>query len=236
MRSIWILITVMALSACYWKDFHDDDEWEPERTPSGGPRPSLGPDCPQPSCPPASRATYLSADAETCRVIPFECPEGSEPFRSPCGCGCELTELRTEPNAGECPDGPDVLYLSETAKVCETVSFECPDGRERFDSECGCGCFSSCPDANDPRVHYLSQDRALCDAISFECPDACVPFDDRCGCGCIEPEVPVGACPDPDDPTVRYISTDPAVCDELTVSCPPDCRIFDDACGCGCIE
>lgn len=225
---------LLGTTACHfgWHDDDWDDDWDVPRPAPVAP----APDCPDVSCPSGTDATYLSGDARACAVIQFDCPEGSSPFHSPCGCGCEV-DAAPEPDPATCPDELEgAVYLSREAKVCEGVDFTCPDGQERFDSDCGCGCWDTCPARDDPRAHYLSEDPLLCDAISFECPDACMPFDNRCGCGCIEPEVPVGACPDPDDPDVRYVSTDPSVCERITLSCPPDCEVFNDACGCGCIE
>ena len=194
MKKLILLLPLLTTAACW--DYHhgDDDEvvWVNPRPPRVQP-----PQCPEPDCPVGLDAIYLSTDPAACNAIPYTCPEGMDAFDSMCGCGC--VALDSSPLGGDdtCPSADEALYLSEETKVCDGITFTCPEGEERFDSRCGCGCRPSCPDPNDPMVHYLSQDVGTCDRIGFSCPPDCAAFDDRCGCGCVEP-APPPACPHPD--------------------------------------
>jgi hypothetical protein len=230
------LIGAVAVGGGCYDDWHDDDHYDHRWEDRPAPAAPI-PQCPAPDCPSGLDAVYFSADRAACAAIDYTCDAGLVPFDSVCGCGCQAPGPTAPVGDGTCPDGadPDVLYLSQEAKVCDGIEFTCPVGQERFDSSCGCGCRPTCPDSADPTVHYLSDEPMVCASIDFTCPDDCVPFDDRCGCGCIEPAIPP-SCPDPDDPDVTYISGDPAICAQLTVTCPDHCRPFDDACGCGCID
>lgn len=216
------------------------DDADPPGTPGDPDTPPSVPDdpsCPAPSCPSGLDAMYVSGDPMACAAIEFDCPEGEVRFDAPCGCGCrpEAPPGGDSGSTGLCPEPGEngAFYLGEGGKVCETIDFTCPDGQERFDGPCGCGCWNGCPDPEDPRVHYLSEDPEICELVEFTCPADCVAFDDGCGCGCIEPEAGA-ACPDPDDPTVLYVSTSTTVCSRVNLNCPGDS--FDDACGCGCLD
>ncbi|MGF1508816.1 MAG: hypothetical protein ACFB9M_04850 [Myxococcota bacterium] len=231
-----IALSSLLATACYDEWSHDDDEYRYDSAQCPPPQPIPVQECSTQDCPSGLSAIYLSADATACAAIDFDCSDGLTRFDSACGCGCQAPEPTT-PADESCPDAedPDVLYLNTEPKVCDGIEFSCPDGQERFDSECGCGCRPTCPDSADPLVHYLSEEPMVCASISFTCPDECIPFDDRCGCGCVEPEIPSG-CPNPDDPLVTYISGDPDICAEITVNCPEHCTPFNDDCGCGCID
>ncbi|MEM6368410.1 MAG: hypothetical protein AAF851_08905 [Myxococcota bacterium] len=226
-----ILLIPLFATACWDHYGHDDDVVVVERRTA---RPASV-QCPEPDCPVGLDAIYLSTDPAVCNAIPYTCPEGMDAFDSLCGCGCVALDPSPAPVDTTCPEESEVLYLSQESKVCEGITFSCPEGEERFDSGCGCGCRPSCPDPTDPMVHYLSQNTETCDLIDFTCPPDCLSFDDRCGCGCIEP-APPPACPNPNDPMVHYISADPGICDQVSFECPDQFTRFDDACGCGCID
>lgn len=232
------LATALMGTGCFedWGNGHDPRRWvcEPDDgTSDPADPPVVDPMCPTPSCPGGTEVSYISGDTLACAAIDFTCPEGELRFDAPCGCGCRPIDS-LPPDAGPCPDeGADgALYLSREGKVCDGIDFTCPDGQERFDGPCGCGCWDVCPAADDPLVHYLSDDVDLCGKIDFTCPDDCEPFDNRCGCGCIEPGAGAG-CPNPDDPNVLYVSTSTTVCSRIMLNCPD--AAFNDECGCGCV-
>ncbi len=156
----------------------------------------------------------------------------------------ECRQTNPAPDAMECevpscPIGADVLYLSADSIGCAAIDFVCPDGHDRFDAPCGCGCApqeaaavdpETCVEADDPTALYLSRESKVCADVAFTCPDGQVRFDSACGCGCWD------ACPSPEDPRVHYLSGDLDLCAQIDFSCPDTCTPFDDRCGCGCIE
>jgi hypothetical protein len=108
---------------------------------------------------------------------------------------CDTFCPKPDPDCADCPDplDPGVLYVSDDPLECAALLFQCPDGQETFNDECGCGCIdpaaSSCPDPADPAVHYIGDSRAnpgICTVILFACEDGQAGFSDECGCGCID--------------------------------------------------
>jgi hypothetical protein len=235
LRTLFALACIATVTvACY--EYRGSHSRTVRCSPVDGPSDPGPGECPDLDCPGGADVIYLSGDPLTCAAIDFTCPSGTMAFESACGCGCApIGGGSGTDTSSTCPQGDDVLLLSDEPKVCEGVEFTCPDGQERFDRPCGCGCYDLCPDPSDPNVHVLSDDPEICALIDFTCPDSCAPYDNRCGCGCIEPGASVG-CPDPEDPDVLYVSTAADVCDRVTVTCGADETAFDDACGCGCLR
>jgi hypothetical protein len=155
---------------------------------------------------------------------------------------CDTFCPQPDPDCAACPDpnGPGVIYVSHDVLECAALLFQCPEGQESFDDDCGCGCVpagGACPDASLPEVTYVSTDPLQCAALLFECPEGQESFNDSCGCGCIADQA--GGCPDPSDPKVHYIgnsATSPLICTVILFSCEDDQTLFSDECGCGCID
>ncbi|MBN1204349.1 MAG: hypothetical protein JXB05_05445 [Myxococcaceae bacterium] len=77
---------------------------------------------------------YISRDPEQCAAILFQCPAGSTPFFSDCGCGCQQS-------GSSCNyEDPSRRYVSQDPEQCATLRFFCEPGEEAFFDDCGCGC------------------------------------------------------------------------------------------------
>lgn len=149
-----------------------------------------------------------------------------------------------------CPSGLDAMYISGDPVACAAIDFSCPEGEQRFDAPCGCGCEPTpppsmpgepgdpsggdeagpCPDPGQSGAFYVNDACSNCKEIEFTCPEGQERFDGPCGTGCWD------RCPEVDDPRVHYLSEDREICELIEFRCPADCVAFDDRCGCGCIE
>ncbi len=144
-------------------------------------------------CPSAEGTIYVDTNTAVCDQIGFTCPANYTAFNEVgCGCGCEPMEA--EPPVCPEDDGDGITRLSRDLKVCNSITFTCPENSDPFNGACGCGCITqtsttpSCPDPDAMNVHYLGDSgSAVCEMIPFTCPAGCVQFNDDCGCGCIEP-------------------------------------------------
>ncbi len=167
-----------------------------------GEDPNQDPNADGETCPAEADAIYISKNEETCTGLDFSCPEDFAQFDDACGCGC-AKDTTNPPDAEPppepaCPAASDTTFMNTDRKVCDTITFSCPEGSEKFDLACGCGCEKTaaenpapdpdpaCPALDDPNTHWVSQDAAVCDTLEFTCENGCIRFDSACGCGCIE--------------------------------------------------
>ncbi len=127
-------------------------------------------DCPaEPMCPDGAAYCNAVCAMEAVDPLPQGCPQPD--------CDCDL----------DCQDDSDprVSYESFDPRACLVMEFDCDDGAERFDDDCGCGCLA---------------DEFICEANDFICDDGeCIPEDWRCDyvvdCNDGTDENPAAGCP-----------------------------------------
>ncbi|MFU8803464.1 MAG: hypothetical protein ACNA8W_06625 [Bradymonadaceae bacterium] len=66
-----------------------------------------------------------------------------------------------------CPDpaDDDVVYYGENVQECAAIDFLCPEGQERFENECGCGCIvtgEACDIDGCPDGQYCHYEDGVC--------------------------------------------------------------------------
>ncbi|MGC6415566.1 MAG: hypothetical protein ACON3Z_00470, partial [Bradymonadia bacterium] len=134
--------------------------------------------CEEQMCPDGAAYCNAVCSMEAVDPLPPNCPE--------IDCGCDLM----------CQDenDPRVTYESFDPRDCLVMNFDCPEGAERFDDDCGCGCLAEeficgegdfqCGDGQCIRGDWVCDFVVDCDNGSDEPPvrddcgiEACVPED-----------------------------------------------------------
>lgn len=77
-------------------------------------------------------------------------------------------------------------YVDTDPEMCTRILFACPETKEPFFNDCGCGCQpKKCNPEKEQGHHYVTHDTEQCAVIRFTCDvETQSYFYNDCGCGC----------------------------------------------------